>query len=164
MTDQGVISAEAPLALPSDAEYALLSNSAGTASFRLQVTNANWALSGRVDPRGLHMLGKTTPWYFEVPQGVTSFALWLSSDAPGETAKATLYAPDGARVAAFLTARKTTDAQQISVPPGQAGLWKIVVEPADVGVIDDIYVKPGPELPGYFSLVPEQALGVVAAE
>jgi len=163
MTDQGAVSTEVPLAIPVDAEYILLSISAGTASFRMQVTNANWALYGRVEPRGLHTLGETTPVYFEVPEGVTSFALWLSSDAPEETARAMLYSPDGKEVATFLTTVKTTDAQQISVPAGQAGVWKIVVEPADTGAIDDVYVKPGPELPGYFSMVPEQALSVVKA-
>ena len=160
MTDQGVVSTQVPLVVSSEAEYVLLSISAGTASFRMQVGNANWAVYGREDARGLHMLGKTTPWYFEVPEGVTSFGLWLSSDAPGETAKATLHAPDGTQVATFLTARTTTDVQQVGVPAHQAGVWKIVVEPAEVGAIDDIYVKPGAELPGYFSLVPEQALSV----
>jgi hypothetical protein len=163
LVDQGVVSTEVPLALPSDREYSLLSISAGTASFRISVTNANWAVYARVGERGLDMLGETTPAYFEVPEGVTSFGFWLSTDAPGETAQARLYSPDGTEVAAFVTTTKTTDAQQIRVPPGQAGLWKVVAARADTGAIDDVFLKPGPELPGYFSLVPEQALSVIEA-
>jgi hypothetical protein len=158
--DQGVVSTEVPLTIPSGSEYVLLNLSAGTASFSMQVINANWALYGLVDSRGLHMIGETTPWYFEVPAGTTSFGIWLSSDAPEETAKATLYSPDGKAVATFLTTTKTTDAQQINVPVGQTGVWKVAIEPADTGGLDDVYMKLGSELPGYFSLVPEQALSV----
>ncbi len=50
------------------------------------------------------------------------------------------------------------------MPAGQRGLWKIVITPAATGIMDDVYVKPGPELPGYFSLVPEQALSVIRAK
>ncbi len=163
LADQGVVSTEAPVSLPSGAEYCLLSVSAGTASFGLQVTNANWAVYGRVEERGLHMLGETTPAYCEVPAGVSSFAFWLSTDAPEETAQARLYSPDGKEIASFLTTTKTTDAQQVNVPAGQAGLWKIVVARADTGIVDDVFLKAGPELPGYFSLVPAQALSVLNA-
>jgi hypothetical protein len=110
------------------------------------------------------MLGETTPAYFEVPAGVSGFAFWLSTDAPEETAQARLYSPDGKEIASFLTTTKTTDAQQVNVPAGQAGFWKIVVARADTGTVDDVFLKAGPELPGYFSLVPAQALSVVKAK
>jgi hypothetical protein len=38
------------------------------------------------------------------------------------------------------------------------GFWKLVIERAEVGVIDDVWVMPGDELAGYFIFVPEQAL------
>ncbi len=39
-------------------------------------------------------------------------------------------------------------------------MWKFIVEPATRGTLDDVWIKAGPELPGYFSLVPDQALSV----
>ena len=116
------------------------------------------------DDKGLHLLGKTTPLYFDVPAKVTVFDLWLSSDAPGETAAAKLYAPDGKLVTTFRTVEKTIDAQQINVGEGQTGLWKIVIEKADIGIVDDVYVKLDDKLPGYFSVAPQSALSVSRAQ
>ena len=109
-------------------------------------------------------MGKTTPVYFEVPEGVASFDLWLSSDVPGETAAAKLYAPDGKQVASFRTVEKTIDMQAIKVAPGQAGVWKAVLEKADMGIIEDVYIKLGPQLPGYLSLDPRAVLGITKAK
>ncbi len=159
-TDQGLVSAEVPVTVPAGSDYYLLAISAGSASFALEVTGAGWALAGAVDAHGLHFLGRTTPLYFEVPAAVTSFDLCLSSDAPGETAAANLHAPDGALVASFRTVTKTVDAQVIEVAAGQAGVWKLVPTKPDAGIVDDVYIRPGDQLPGYFSLVPAQALSV----
>ena len=163
--DQGIASIEMPVTLPTaGSDYYQFVIAGGSASFAIAVKNAAWALAGTVDSRGLHFLGQTTPLYFEVPEGVASFDLWLSSDAPGETAAAKLYAPDGKQVASFSTVDKTIDTQLINVAPGQAGTWKLVPGKADKGTLDDVYLKPGPQLPGYFSLDPQTVLGVTKAK
>ena len=163
--DQSVMSDEKPISLPtSGSEYYQLVIAGGGASFAVNVKNAAWALSGTADSSGLHFLGITTPVYFEVPPGVASFDLWLSSDAPGETATAKLYAPDGKLTASFRTVEKTTDMQQIKVVPGQAGVWKLVPDKADAGVVDDVHIKPGQQLSGYLSLDPQAVLSVMKAK
>ncbi|MHB8993656.1 MAG: DUF4838 domain-containing protein [Armatimonadota bacterium] len=162
--DQGVVSTE-PVTLPQDqSDWFIMTIVAGSASFSVDVKNAAWAISANTDDKGLHLLGKTTPLYFDVPANTTGFDLWLSSDAPGETAAARLYAPDGKLVTTFRTVEKTIDAQQIKVGEGQAGVWKIVIEKADIGIVDDVYVKLDDKLPGYFSMAPQSALSVIRAE
>ena len=77
---------------------------------------------------------------------------------------ATLYAPDGREAAHFDCTAKSVDRQTIETGAGDAGFWKLTIEEADVGVVDDVWIMPGEELSGYFSLVPEQALSVTAGE
>lgn len=162
--DTGVVTAETPVVLPAGSEYYLLTVAAGSASFAVKVEGAAWALSSGVDEKGLHFLGKVTPLYFEVPQGVASFDFWLSSDAPGETAAGKLLAPDGTPVARFRTVEKTIDTQVVKVGAGQAGVWVFVPETPEKGVVDDVYVKLGAQLSGHVSLDPAAALAVAAAK
>lgn len=156
--DQGVVSQEMPVTLPTGGDYYWLGIAAGSASFALEVKGAAWAL--QADEQGLHFLGKTTPLYFEVPAGVTQFDLLLASDAPGETGAAKLYAPDGKLAASFRTVEKSVDSQEIKVGADQAGLWKIVFETPEKGVVDDLYVRVGEQLSGFLSPMPQQVLAV----
>ncbi len=159
--EQGVVSPDMPVSLPSNgSEYYQLIILGQQASFTLKVKNAAWALAGFIDGNGLHFLSRTTPLYFEVPKGMDSFDLWLCSEVPGETAAAKLYAPDGQEITSFRTVEKSIDLQTIKVAPGQDGIWKIVPGKADVGIVDDVYIKLGPQLPGYLSLDPQAILGV----
>ena len=159
--EQGVVSPGMPVLLPpGGSEYYQLVIRGHQASFTLDVKNAAWALAGFIDGNGLHFLGKTTPLYFEVPKGVAGFDLWLCSDAPGETAAAKLYAPDGQHIADFLTVKKTIDLQTITVAPGQEGVWKVVPGEAGTGRVDDVYIKLGPQLSGYLSPDPQAVLGI----
>jgi hypothetical protein len=87
--------------------------------------------------------------------------LSLGATPPGETARATLYAPDGKPMAEFDCSRMAVDRKRISVPAGGAGWWRVKIEPAATGALDDVWLKPGDRLSGYFSLVPDQALRVV---
>lgn len=41
-------------------------------------------------------------------------------------------------------------------------MWKLIVEPATTGAFDDVWVKLGAELSGYYSLAPDQALRLSA--
>lgn len=157
----GLMSAEVPVEMDQEgsAFYHLLI-SAGSASFRVDVERAAWAVNGTMSNQGLHFLGKLSPVYFEVPPGVASFHLGLGAEPPGETALATLYAPDGREVARFNCTEVPLDYQQIAAGPNDAGWWKLVVSEAPTGVIDDVYIKPGPELSGFFAIAPVQALSV----
>ncbi len=157
----GLISTEIPLALdPEGSAYYHLVISAGSASFQVRVTGADWAADGGLTDKGLHLLNRVTPLYFEVPPGTASFRLQVEATPPGETALATLYAPDGREAARFDCTAKSVDRQKIALRPGGAGFWKLVIAKAETGVLDDVWVKAGPELTGYFSLSPQQAVSV----
>jgi len=160
-----LMSAEVPIELEAaDSRYYHLIISAGSASFMVEVTGAAWAVDARLSDQGLHLLNKVTPIYFQVPDGQRDFHLSLEATPPGETAIATLYAPDGRAAAEFDCTAVSVDRKRISVAAGHAGRWKIQINRAPVGAIDDVWVKQGDELSGYFSLVPDQALGVAGNE
>ncbi|MEN6547198.1 MAG: hypothetical protein ABFE07_14270 [Armatimonadia bacterium] len=162
LVEQGVATAETPLTLPGDvAGYYQVITSAGSYSLTVKVSNAAWAVYGRTDEKGLHLLGKTTPLYFGVPAGVAKFSMWMASDAPGETCAGTLYTPDGRKVTAFACTDKTVDMQTVNVGANEAGVWKLVPEAAQSGITDDLWIKQGEELSGWFSLDPQAALSVV---
>jgi hypothetical protein len=160
LSDQGVMSAEVPLKLAAGTPYYQLITADGSYSFSMAVQGAAWAAYSRVGEQGLHFLGKTTPLHFEVPTGVSKFSLWLCSDAPGETAAATLFAPDGQKVATFDTTQRPADLQEIAVGAQQAGWWTLAFDKPATGIVDDVYVKLGDQLPGFVSLDPAAALWV----
>ncbi len=161
----GIMSAEVPITLDAAGSpvYHLLI-AAGSASFTMDVEGGAWAVSGHVDDQGLHLLGKVTPLYFEVPAGCESFRLSLQATPPGETALGTLYAPDGREAATFRAVEMPIDRQEIAVGAGDAGVWKLVISPAEVGVIDDVWIDLSDDLSGWFSLDPENALAVKVEE
>ncbi len=164
----GLVSAEAPVKLEAiDRPYYHFVISAGSASFMLKVGGAVWAVNARLSNQGLHLLGKVTPLYFHVPEGEGSFHVSLEASPPGETAQATLYAPDGRPVVEFDCTRMSIDRKRIPVTASgnksaDAGWWKLDIRRAPTGAIDDVWVRLGEELPGYFSLDPEQALDVAS--
>ena len=161
----GLMSTEVPLSLEAgDSAYYHLVISAGSASYQVAVDGATWAVDGRLTDQGLHLLNRVTPLYFEVPEGADSFHLQIEATPPGETALATLFAPAGREAARFDCTATSVDRQAIAGRPGDAGFWKLVIRKAEVGVIDDVWIKAGEELSGYFSLSPEQALRVTEAK
>jgi hypothetical protein len=102
----GVMTPDKPVVLDTQAsEYYHLIINAGQASYHVEVKDAIWALNGKFTSRGLHLLGKASPVYFEVPEGIGSFRLQLGATPPGETAVATLYEQTDGR-------RHTSTAQQ----------------------------------------------------
>ncbi|MCD6361548.1 MAG: hypothetical protein J7M38_11890, partial [Armatimonadetes bacterium] len=161
----GLMSQEVPIELSAEGSsfYHLLI-SGGSASYRVDVEGGAWAVDGTLSDQGLHFLGKLSPVYFEVPRGVSSFHLGLGATPPGETAQATLYAPDGREAAKFDCTEAPLDQQEITVGAGDAGWWKLVVSEAPTGVLDDVWIKPGDELSGFFSIDPAQALNVRRTE
>ena len=156
--ETAMMSSEVPLKLdPAGAALYHLFIAAGSASFGVAVEHASWAADASAG-KGLHFLGRVTPLYFEVPAGVTSFTVDLESDAPGETAAATLYDPAGQTVAEFDSSQLGVDRKAIQ--PAPPGWWKLVVTKAATGVLDDVYVRLGAPVPSWLSLDPEHALAV----
>jgi hypothetical protein len=159
----GLMSAEVPVELPAEGSpYYHLAISGGSASFMVDVSGAAWAVDVSHGDQGLHFLGTVTPVYFRVPAGAGAFHLSLEATPPGETAVATLYAPDGQPAAEFDCTRVSVDRKKIAVPSATAGWWKLEIERAPTGALDDVWLKAGDALSGYFSLAPAQALEVTA--
>ncbi|NLO04844.1 MAG: DUF4838 domain-containing protein [candidate division WS1 bacterium] len=148
-----------PLVLePTDSEYYHAWVEAGGAFYELQIEGADWAVSDAETDRGVHFLGDLTPMYFYVPEGTESFSIWMAAGPPGETAAGVLYAPDGREAATFDCTRKSIDERQIAVGAGDAGWWKLVPTEPATGTVDDVWVRLGDELPGWFCLDPQNAL------
>ena len=145
---------------PTGSSYYHVVISAGSASFMVEVTGAAWAVDGTLDDKGLHFLGNVTPLYFRVPEQTATLHLSLEATPPGETAVATLYAPDGQLAAEFDCTSLSVDRRKIAVPKGRHGWWKLQVRPAPTGAMDDVWIKPGDELNGYFSPAPAQVLDI----
>ncbi|MBD3291649.1 MAG: DUF4838 domain-containing protein [Armatimonadia bacterium] len=157
----GIMSAEVPITLDAaGSPHYHLMITAGSASFAMQVDGGAWAVSDSVDSKGLHLLNRVTPMYFEVPAGCASFRLSLQGTPPGETVAGTLYAPDGREVERFEVVQAPIDRKDIAVGPNDAGWWKLTLEDAEVGVIDDVWIDLGEGVPQWLSPVPEQALSV----
>lgn len=157
----GIMSAEVPVTLDAaGSPHYHLMIAAGSASFMMEVEGGAWAVSDRVDSKGLHLLNSVTPLYFEVPEGCRTFRIAVQGTPPGETVAATLYAPDGSEVESFRVVEMPIDRKDIAVGPNDAGWWKLTLEDAEIGVIDDVWVDLGEGVPQWFSPVPEQALSV----
>ena len=160
----GMVSSEIPIELDGEGSaYYHLMITAGSATFRATVSGAAWAVDESVGEQGLHLLGKMTPLYFEVPAGVDVFHLSLGAGPPGETAIATLFAPDGTDVARYDCTEVPVDRKQIP-SGGKAGWWKLLIEAAPAGSVDDVYVDLGEEVPGFLSIDPKAALSVRVAK
>jgi hypothetical protein len=145
-------------------EVYVLQVDGGRAFYRLDVDGANWALSANVTDKGLHVIQDASPVYFYVPRGTESFRIWLGATPPGETAVGTLVSPAGLEVAQFDCTAKAIDEQEIRVPDGAYGWWKLRVEDAPTGVMDDVYVHLEAPLPGYVCMDPQAALRVEPEE
>ena len=116
-------------------------------------TSAAFAIDATSSRRGVHFQGKVTPLYFYVPKGTRRFTLTLvSDDAPLEHARAKLYDPTGKLVAKFRAVDVPSDRQSVEMAEHAAGVWKLAVEKADKGCLDDVWVTPGASGPGFFSL------------
>jgi hypothetical protein len=156
----GLMGADMPIELAATSSpYYHLVISAGTASFMVQANGVAWSVDGGLSDQGLHLLGPATPVYFQVPDGTRRFHLSLEAAAPGETAIATLHAPDGRQISEFDCMKISVDRKSVEVATQQTGWWKLIIKQAPSGALDDVWVKQGDELSGYFSLVPAQALG-----
>ena len=133
----------------------------GPGFFTLNMPDVPYAVDGR---KHVHFRGHATPLYFHVPAEVRSFTVTMRSGIPGETAVAKLLNPQNRPVATFRTVERPVDKQTIDCGDNSGGHWKLVVNKADKGVLDDVYIQFGPELNGYCSLEPEKVLVMHPAE
>ena len=137
----------------------------GSAGYELELKGAPFALAANATPRGVHISGKATPMYFQVPAGAPPFTLTINSEAPGETSLSRLYAPSGKLVETFDT--QTAPTARSTISPAKAGgewagYWCLVVEKAPKGVFDDVYVVLDAALPPWFILDPAEPLTISA--
>jgi len=99
------------------------------------------------------------PLYFQVPAGVTSFTLKLRTSIPAETALFAVKDSSGAVVWSGATTKVAELTPEIAVPAGQAGrVWSVGWSAAEVGVLEDVAIELGPELPPYLALAPDRLL------
>ena len=160
-----LMSAEVPIELPAkNGPYYHLAISAGSASFMIEVSGAAWAVDAGLNDQGLHFLGAAPDVYFEVPEEIGSFHISLEATPPGETAVATLHPPDGNPIAKFDCTQLSVDRKNIPVTSANAGWWRMRIDKAPSGALDDVWIKPGRELGQHFSLAPGQALRVEPAK
>jgi hypothetical protein len=137
----------------------------GPSGYELELKGAPYALAANAEPRGIHLSGKATPLYFQVPAGVPQFTLTISSDAPGETSLAHLYAPNGKLVQTLDT--QTAPVARVTITPTQAhgvweGFWCLSVGKAPKGGFDDVFVALDAALPQWFTLEPAEPLTISA--
>ncbi len=141
---------------PDGSEYYHAFISAGGAFYSLQVEGADWTVQDYPDSQGVHFLGDLAPMYVHVPEGTEELDLWLAASPPGETAAATLRAPDGREIAHFDCTAKSIDQQRFAIGAGDAGWWKLVPTEPATGTVDDVWVHRAGG--GWLVLDPEHAL------
>jgi len=134
--------------------------SSGITSF--QVDGAAAAYQTNVSNAGLHLFAKKpTAFYYYVPSGMESWTLKLATQAPGETARVTLTAPDGQLATTLETGAKASETATLK---GHSGFWKIAVNQAAKGSLDDVWLSFDPKLPQWVSIDPATPLMVTSVK
>lgn len=135
------------MAVPAPGVYNLVADAGGNASL-VTLRNNHAALLANM----VGFIGGTAPMYVYVPAGVTSFTVKLTTPAPGETARLTVLDPEGKEAASGATGAKPDFLARVTVPPAMAGkAWAVVVSPAPPGVLEDLSLELGSELPAYWA-------------
>lgn len=137
--------------------------SGGPSYYELELKGAPYALAADSDPRGVHLLGKATPFYFRVPAEMEQFQITVSSGAPGETSLSRLYAPGGKLIQILDT--QTSPVARSTIKRAETageweGFWCLSVEQAPKGGFDDVYVALDAALPQWFTIDPAEPLTI----
>ncbi len=132
--------------------------SAGITQF--QVEGAATAYRTNLSNGAFHLFAKqTTALYFYVPSDAPAeWSLKLMTFAPLEAAKVTIYTPEGDQAAVLETGAQTTLTAQLK---SQTGFWKVVVDKAAAGGLDDVYLTFDKQLPQWVSIAPQSPLIVL---
>lgn len=109
--------------------------------------------------REFSFLGGQPALYFSVPAGMAEFTLRLETDAPGETGKLQVFAPDGTVAGEGDTIQTGQTAVTVKVAPGMDGkVWSLKVGAAATGACEDLRVFLDPKLPPFLSTDPGRVL------
>ncbi len=135
---------------PTDGVYPVLV-SAGSCAFSVLGSDVPVALYADE----LAIIGGAKRLYFKVPRGLRQFTLSIRTGGE-ETARLSVYGPGGTLVATGQTTPKS-HALKMTVSAGQhAGeVWSLSLTKADEGVLEDVRLTMGPELPPALSLSPD---------
>ncbi len=132
----------------------------GVYAFVLSAGPCSYTLLGANAPVGIlasqaGIMGAAQRLYFHVPAHTISFTVRARSFGL-ETVRLNVYNPDGELVA---TGQTTPTEERLTVEveagDGAGKTWAVEVAEADEGVLEDVHLSLGPELPPTFSLVPE---------
>ncbi|MDB6004584.1 MAG: hypothetical protein JWR15_1571 [Prosthecobacter sp.] len=139
----------------------------GATPYEVALKGAPYALSADADPRGIHVSGRATPFYFQVPAGITQFSITLNSGSPGETALGQIYAPDGTLAGTLDTQTVPTASATFTAAASKGtgaweGFWCLSVGKAPKGAFDDAFITLDAALPPWFALDPAEPLKVSA--
>lgn len=131
--------------------------------YEVELKGSPYALASDSIPRGLHLSGKSTRLYFQVPADVPQFSVTVSTGPPGETSLGKIYTPSGTLVQTLDT--QSTPVARAIISPEQGlgeweGFWCLSVEKAPKGVLDDVFVSLDAALPQWFIIDPSEPLKV----
>ncbi len=155
---RGVLSDGVKTAFVGRSREPLVMTVRGSAIYGLRIAGAPYAMRslGEARKSHLHLIARTTPLYVYAPPGAEKWTLTLSTDAPGETAAATVLDPLGKAVAELTTVAKGTVRAELSNPPG-GGFWCIRFNKPSSGTVDDVRLQID-GLDSYFITDPALAL------
>src|SRR5690606_12942726 len=125
--------------------------------YTISVDGAGAAVKTNSKEHRLHLFGNPATLYYYVPAHSPQWTLMLASSSPGETAHATIYSPDGKQAAELDTATQPAQTAKLT---GQSGFWKVDINKAASGVLDDIYIQVDANMPQWINLNPAEPLEI----
>ena len=109
--------------------------------------------------REVALISESGRLWFYVPPKTKTFTVTLTSPAPGETVKLTVFDPSGRETAAGHTGDTPKVDLKIEVPPGQEGKpWSVAPSRAPKGVLEDYTIALSDNLPPYWAQAPDRLL------
>jgi len=140
--------------VPADGIYNLILATGGNVA-QLTLGNEHAVILGS----RVTLLGSSGPMYFYVPASAKSFQVKLDSPGPGETAKITIFDPEGREAASGETGPQKEVTLKVSVPAGQRGkAWCVGPGKGPTGAWEDHGVTLGAEMPPYWGFAPDRLL------
>lgn len=136
--------------VPADGVYAIVLH-AGSSPYSLLSANVPVGVLAQ----NTAIIGAAERLYFSVPAGVTQFQVTGRSFG-AETVRLNVYDPEGELVATVQTT-PTVERVTVDVDAGEGAgqTWALEITRADEGVLEDVRVSLGKNLPPVFALVPE---------
>jgi hypothetical protein len=109
--------------------------------------------------RELALISESGRLWFYVPPKTKTFTVTLTSPAPGETVKLTMFDSTGREAATDHTGDAPKVDLKIEVPPGQDGkAWSVAPARAPKGTLEDYTISLSDNLPPYWAQAPDRLL------